>query len=324
MNLLTLLSARRQLWQQGNSTVALSVATQAQIDAFNERLSQVSDRFMGQMKPAMLYRRVQVPIYDQSVTLPRGLQSLLGIKPVNDNNCACSPLAMYTRFHEFAQLGAGNGMWGCGCGAGVFPIADTAQTFRDPQPGFTLRVTSTATLGTVEFIGGYDPDWNEYFHSETVNIINGSVTTTRQWGGMPRIVKSETAVAAQLYSVDTTSSTATLIAVYAPSETNPAYQRYSLPHFPSNVNVARILSRLTFEPLTEDTDIVIPNRVGALKMGLIALNYEDKNQGETADDYWARGLHIIDLDKQEYEGDAEIPLIDAAPGFGCGNIPNVI
>jgi hypothetical protein len=325
MNLLTLSSARSALWDYGNSQVPLVSASVAQIADFNARLNQVVERYLSDMKPALLYRRVQVPIYNHTVTLPRGLQSLLGIMPVNQNNCACSPLAIYTRFHEFAQLGAAS-MCGAGCNGGAFPVSETVQSFREPESTFRLKVTSTANGGTISFIGGYDTDWNEYFDSVSVSIIDGgSDITTREWpaGSMPRISKSATTAGVLLYSVDADDEE-TLIAVYAPSETDPAYQRFQLPCYPDNIQVARILSRLTFVEMSDDKDIVIPSRLGVLKLGLMALNYEDRNDFERADGYWSRGLKMIDNDKQEFEGDAAIPLVDAVPGFGCSDVPNIV
>lgn len=327
MNLLTLGTVREALWGSGPGLNPYATRTADDIAAFDEAINQVIEVYMRRVKPAMLYRRFQLPIYDDMITLPRGLQSLLGIKLVNENNCACGSLALYTRFHEFAQMGAGCGLLGSGCGNGpVSPISETAQTFRDPQSTFTLRVKSTVTAGTIEFIGGYDTDWNEYFDSVSLSITNGEATTTREWpaGSFPRIHKDETTVGVELYSVDSDGEE-TLLAVYAPSETDPAYQRFSVPcQRPSTFQYARILSRLTYERVSADTDIVFPNQKKALKMGLLALNYEDKNDKARADEYWSDGLAAIDYDKDEFEGDAAIPLIDAVPGFGASNVLNVV
>lgn len=327
MNLLTLSAVRQALWPQGPGQNSYVNRTADDVALFDEAINQVMEWYMRKVKPAMLYRRFQLPIYDDMITLPRGLQSLLGIKLVNENNCACGALALYTRFHEFAQMGAGCGLLGSGCGNGaVSPISETAQTFRDPQSTFTLRVKSTVTAGTIEFIGGYDTDWNEYFDSVSLSITNGESTTTREWpaGSFPRVHKDETTVGVELYSVDSDGEE-TLLAVYAPSETDPAYQRFSIPcNRPSGLSYARILSRLTYERISADTDIVFPNQKAALKYGLLALNYEDKNDKDRANEYWADGLAAIDLDKDEFEGDAAIPLIDAVPGFGASNVLNVV
>ncbi len=330
MNLLTLAKVREVLWAQGPNPVVYVSATQVQKDAFDVRLNQVVERYLSDMKPALLYRRVQVPVYNNSITLPRYLQSLLGVRPVNQNGCACSPLPIWTRFHEFAQTGCGSGLYGYWGGyagqGGVAPTSETCQTFRDPTTVFRLKVTSTENGGTISFIGGYDTDWNEYFDDVDLSIVDGgSSTTTRQWpiGSMPRIHKDVTVGGVSLYAVDEDDAE-TLIAVYAPAETDPAYQRFSFPCFNGQVTVARILSRLTYVELVEDSDIVIPSRFGALKLGLMALNYEDRNDKTRADKYWADGMVIIDRDKQEFEGDAAIPLIDSAPGFACSNVPNII
>lgn len=325
MNLLTYDAARTLLWNYAEIGVELSQASLAQLEEFRVKLNQVVSRYLDMLKPALTYVRFQVPIYDNYITLPRGCQSLLGIRPVNDQNCACSPLAIYSRFHEFAQTGASTGCFGYWCaGGGVLPTSETTQTFRDPTPGFTLKITADASGGTMQFFGGYDEDWDEYFDSVQLSIIDGSDVTTRVWNSMPRVLKSTTTGAVQLYAVDSTTAEETLIAVYAPGETAPAYQRYKLPSLPNNIPVARILTRMTFVELTADTDIVFPSNIGALKMGLKALNYEDKDDVEREEERWQKGIRLIELNKQEIEGDAQIPLVDAAYGFGASTVPNII
>lgn len=319
MNLTTLSAARSALWQYGPNPVSYASSTSAQKTAWDARANRVVERYLGMMKPSHTMRRCNVPIYDSAITLPRHLQSLLGLKLVNAENCPCHPLAIYSRFHEFSQVGAGGGC----CSSGVYPLSETVQTFRDPSAGFRLRAKSTTgAAGSFTLIGGRDTDWDEYFDSVTLAISDGTTTTSREWNSMPRIVKPVTTPGVELYSVDDDDEE-TLIAIYAPAETNPAYQRYRVPECGSAV-AALVLSRLTYVEATADTDILYPGNLGALQMGLQALNYEDRNDFERSEDYWQRGLRIIDMNKTEFEGDAQIPSINAVPGFGASAVPNVI
>lgn len=319
MGLLSLLNVREALWQYGATNVPLVSATTAQKSAFDLRVNQVVERFLEEMKPRNTLRRVNVPIINGMITLPRNLETVLGMKLVNENNCACGPLLIYSRFHEFAHPGAP----GCCSNPGVYPLSETVQVFQDPTPYFKLRITSTVTSGTVTFIGGRDTDGDEYFDSVSLNITNGTTTTTREWATMPQIQKSATTVGVEMYSVDTVSSDATLVAVYAPGETIPAYRRYKVPNY-DGYNMALVHGKLAYVPVTGDTEIVYPGKLGALKLGLMALNYEDKNDFDRADGYWSRALSALDNDRQELDGDASIPVFRVNPGFMAGDIPNVI
>src|SRR5688572_3572895 len=107
MNQTTLATARSALWEYGRNPVAYASSTAAQKAAWDDRVNQVIERYLGMMKPIHTYRRVNVPIYDDHITLPRQLQGLHGIKLVNSENCPCHPLAVYSRFHEFSQIGYG-------------------------------------------------------------------------------------------------------------------------------------------------------------------------------------------------------------------------
>jgi hypothetical protein len=171
---------------------------------------------------------------------------------------------------------------------------------------------------------GHDSSWNEYFDSVTLSMGNGTTTTTRTWNSMPQIQKIATVNKVELYSVDSISGDETLIAVYAPSETVPSYQRYKVPEFCGNAVSAVILGKLAYNPVSQDTDIVYPGVVGAIKMGLKALQSEDTEEDDRARSNWADAFRLLEHDVQEMEGDASIPVFKVMGEFGAGNIYNVV
>ena len=319
MELLTLAQVREQLWKKGvpdgtsDFPSNYADASESNIMAWNARLNRVVERFFTLMNPARCYRRIDVPIYHSQITLPRDVRSLLQITLLNEEECPCSPLFIYSRFHQFAQC--------CpecsGCHP-VQPLSENAQTFLDPSGEFRLRVTSTQANGQYELFGGKDANGDEYFDSVTLAITNGSTTTSRVYTTLPRMLKMETNVACEVYSVDN-SNVATLIAVHAPAETSPAYQRYAVPCNQEGW-AARVLTRLCYVKLRADTDIVIPSNYGALGLGLQALRYEDVNDDERAATHWDNALQLIDSDKQMLEGEAEVPVFRGMRGYGCSDM----
>lgn len=319
MNLFTLSDLRPILWKYSPiDKIPYPQATQAMKDKFDGYINQVCERLLGRMKPRYTMRRVNVPVYDGSLTVPRELDGIDGIEMVTEDNCPCHPLQIYSRFHEWAHP------TGCCCSGIVFVLSDMVQVFRDPSPGdegFYLRVKATEeTQSTMTFYGGYNTDWDQMFGSTELDIISGTTTTTQAWTSMPRVQKPVTEAMVELYSVDVATDEETLLAVYAPGERIPAYKRYKVPDW-NGFPLARIFGKLAFNEVTADSDIPIPNNIGALKAGLQALSYEDAADMERSDMLWARALSILDEERAEAE-DAELPSFRVADDFGCGNIPS--
>lgn len=322
MNLYTLDDIRSALWRYGPvPKVTYSLATTAQKAQFTGYLNQVCERLLGRMKPRFTMRRVNVPIYDGTITVPRELDGIDGIRLVDEYNCPCKPLQIYSRFHEWAHP-----VSACSCDSTVFILSDMVQVFQDPSPstdGFKLRVKSTeGDTPNMTFEGGFDADWNQVFSTETLAIGNGTFTTTSIWNSMPSISKPVTDNLVELYSVDVATSEETLIAVYAPSERIPAYKRYKVPEW-YGYTVAQIFGKLAFNEVSADTDIPIPNNLGALKAGLQALAYEDAADLTRSDLLWNRAYAILDEEQAE-AGDAEMPVFKVDPDFGAGSIAQVM
>lgn len=316
--LFNLAYVREKLWSYADQTVPYASATQAQLDAATDRINEVTERILGDSKYKNTIRRITVPIVDGYVTCPREIGTLLGIKVITDQNCCCTS-QIYSKFHEFAHSIS------C-CSTGTYPISETAQTFLVPEAPFTLRIKSTVASGTVDFIGGYDEDGNEYFGADTVSIPNGSANGTRTYSSLPPtggIQKSSTTVPVELYSVDG-DGVETLIAVYAPYETIPAYKKYKVPDWNGYFTSALIFGKLAYFPAVEDTDIVIPSNLGALKLGLKALQSEDTEEDEHAEQDWARCFNILDKEVIETDSDAEFPVMRFEYGFGNEGVHNLV
>lgn len=308
MALITLAQARTALWQYGKIGVPLVSATTAQKEAFRDKLNRVSERLLGMCKPKHTMRRVNLPVYDGMITLPRHLANCVGAKVVT--GCCGSGMLIYTKFHEFAQMG------GMDCCGSVQPATEVAQTFRIPATGFTLRVKSTVAGGIMSFIGGRDASWDEYFGAVTVTIVNGSVDTARIWNALPMIQKPITTVAIELYSV--IDGTETLIAIYGPQETVPAYMRYLVPAA-CDGDLVMALCKLAYVPAIDETDIVFPCNYGALEKGLDALDRDSKADYARGATLWGEALQILDEDRKEFDGDAQ-PVINMLGGLGAADI----
>lgn len=319
MALFSLLNIRQSLWEYAYGKVTYASSSAAQRAAADFRINQVSERYLGSGKWRGTLRRIIIPIEGEYITLPRELGTILGVTLITDSGCCCIS-QIYTKFHEFAHPYCGQ------CSGTTIAVSETAQTFITPEPGFLLRVKSTVTAGTITFYGGFDTSDNRYYDSVSLNITNGTATTTREWNSLPMtggIQKTVTTVPCELYSVDSL-GVETLIAVYAPYEEIPSYKKYKIPNRNSQFTSAIVLGKLGYVPAVLDSDIVIPSNLGALKIGLKALTSEDTEEDESAQKDWLRGLAILNDELTEAEGDNEFPVFKVAPNFGAGGIPCVI
>jgi len=316
MPLLTLAAARQTLWQYGPDKVPYP-GTAAQQARFDAALNQVIQKFQNSGKPRHTMRKVVIPIFDGNITLPRELQSCVGVKliPYGTNPRWYRPLAIYNNFHEFHHGPVPNFT----CDQAAFPSSQLAQTFRDPAAGFTLRCKSTETRGSITLIGGTDSADAQWFDQTTLSITNGTSDSARVYNTLPRIQKSVTNVGVSLYSV--ISGVETLLAIYAPGETVPAYTRYSVTNPTDNAPSCLALCKLAFVPVVVDTDIVYPGVVTALISGLLAVERQAARERDAARELWAEAIEELDNDRQQLDGDAEVSEILVQAGQGFANVP---
>lgn len=315
MALLTLAAAREALWKYGSEQPYPGTATQR--DEFDAKLNQVIEELLLRCKPRHTMRRVRIPIYDGNITLPRHLLSCSGVKLLanDEDECCGSPLLIYSAFHEFFH----GACPACDCDGAAYPVNQLAQTFRDPEAGFTLRTKGTEAGGNILLIGGTDAADLEYFDTVNLPITNGTSNHARVFNSLPQIQKPETVSKVELYSV--IAGVETLIAIYAPGDEVPAYHRYTVTSTDSDAPACFALCKLAFVPVSADTDIVYPGVIRALKNGLKAVAREDKEEPEAAEKWWTKAANAVDLDRQQLDGDANFTEFHVLPGVGFGDIP---
>lgn len=273
-----------------------------------------------------MWKRIDLAILDNKLTLPRGFDTCRQI-------AACSNSApIYSQFHRFA---------GFGCSVDVDPVFqgwftglrltdEAAQTFITPTGTFKLRAVATeVSAAGLTLIGGFDANDNELFGEITLALINGAANTTQQFTKMPQIKKAVTSNAVLLYAVDTTTSVATLVSSFAPGETIPNYRQYDASGFLTDADgddddppVVSAICKLGFSLAVSDNDLIIPGNIGALKLGLMATNFEDKVDPANAKIYMDNAIALLDAELQELQS-AEQLVFNVSPSFACGGIPNV-
>ncbi len=125
------------------------------------------------------------------------------------------------------------------------------------------------------------------------------------------------------YFTESSTSEVTMIASIYPSELVSGYRRYAVPSV-ADGSVIQTLCKRAYVPAVSDNDLIIPSNLGALKLGMMALQYEDKNDWDRSEQFWQRAFALLDQDRQEFDGDSTRMILEFAGDFGAGSIVNVM
>jgi hypothetical protein len=82
----------------------------------------------------------------------------------------------------------------------------------------------------------------------------------------------------------------------------------------------RLTCKRRYHPLDEDTDEVLPDNEGALKLGFLSLSYEDNNDLERSEQYFSKALAILNGETREARGAAQFVMQQSPHGFHLGRI----
>lgn len=124
------------------------------------------------------------------------------------------------------------------------------------------------------------------------------------------------------------------IGILHPDETNPSYRRYYVPlleNCDESVTPERkqvvVIGKLRYLPVKRDTDFLVIENFGALKLMLLALNDEDKGAFDEALKKEMKAEKILQDELQNFMGDAatnNTPVQVQTPGLGAGDLPCIL
>lgn len=281
---------------------------------FMPLLNQVQDRYFSLGRWQDMQVMVDYPTHYGYITLPRRAESVLGVLQLD------TPLAIFGRLQEFNMNGLG-----------ANPDAYSVQFLADIGDGYPvlvdipstsyLKVTSSASehsgVGlTVTVTSESGP---VFAAPTTLKIPATGVPTTQEFVKISRVIKPVTKGYLTLIAVDKVTAQETVLAVYEPGELNPSYRRYKMVgRAVQPADAIRVICKRKFVPCITDTDIVIPPNIGALKHGILALNYENNGDIERANASWQLGLQILQGALREERGGAM--LLAKRMKLGVGKI----
>jgi hypothetical protein len=285
---------------------------------FLEYLNQARERILNSGKWKGTVLNVLFEQLDGYISLPREGEALLGLHVNN------SVFPVNSKWYEFNVSGPGkvpDTINSLGSAIDMGENYCTTEDIADPVE-LILEAMSADDAGKVIRLFGKDANGDEIFddegqRGEEIELDASPVTTTKTYSVLTQVNKGATVGYVKLFADEATDR---LLANYAPSEVNPLYRRYM---FKSN-NTVSITGKmkLRYFPLCSENEPVVPANLGALKMALLALTYEDSNDLASSEGYWGKCYALLDDQMREHRGS-----IRATPNLSLfpsgGGLPSV-
>lgn len=243
------------------------------------------------------------------VTLPRRWESVVA------DRITFNAAPVYGRYHEFSSSGPRyftNLEWKLGCliDQGEFPT----QEYQAEALPIRLTIASALDAGETVRLYGVDANGDVIFDSDGVEgveytTIFPSVTTSESIL-LTNVVKPIFNSTLTVSSVD--GATVTALSTYEPTEINPLYRRYKVGTYDVRSDgepVVRVLVKRRFIPLINETDIVFPSSIRALRFAMNACKLEAGGWDEVTDSkgYWDACFEELNKSLRQYRGAVRTP-----------------
>lgn len=317
----------------GDARPTISRVTQSQFppesDAVRDRINEAQQRLIFRGKWPGLEARYAFCTYEGCIVLPRELDAVLGF------DVDKTPRQINSGWYEFLETGPGiTGRMGW---SDAIDRGSTV-TFNSICTPSLIRVYSDAleATGSQILIKGFNQYGNRVMtydvngnliDGEYVSLVNASPNVTvNTFKSIDSVVKPYTKGPVRLYAWDG-ASTQTSLAVYQPSEINPTYRWYSVPGLQPNPDTASIkpktitvYAKRRFIPAILDTDDLMITNIAALKNMVMAIEYEERNEGEKSDYYEKRAISNLNSELKEYMGGAQTRPSFTLHGYFAGDM----
>lgn len=234
------------------------------------------------------------------ITLPRRYSSIIGAQ------MGGRPRSTFSRYLEYSLAGPGDMYTDRNLNL-VVDQGNVATQFELPEPSI---LTWQAPIGEDILanlscrVFGIDSTGNTIFDQDGapgVSIPNGTYSTAI-FAEITGVSKPIT-VGFSVLTSEIGGVTPFNLARFEPNETSPTYRRYKVGT--ENDRTLRCLCKRRFVPLYNESDLVYPAHIGALKMAMLAVTAENASLQEKAQEYWNLCFQLLDTQKREARGNAE-------------------
>jgi len=285
-------------------------------------LNQADERIINSGQWKNMFIGVDYDATTGYITLPRRAESIVGVTRVN------WPTMPFSRMQEFMTSGPG---FFDETTKDLRYIGDQndacTQEYQADAGLIRLTIADANDAGKVVRLYGHYSDGSTVFDAngvEGVNLTlaNPTATTSIQMF-VTQVVKPLTAGNVTLSVV--VSGTPTVLSIYEPSETNPIYRRYKVGTITARADdkpVLRCLCKRRFVRLVQETDLVWPDNIGALKFAMKAIQLEcdGANELQQSELFWQKCYQVLNQGLKQNRG-AIRPKMAMDWSFSAGQTP---
>ncbi len=277
-------------------------------EKFLRTLNQLLQRFIDSGLWAKSEFQVDLSAPNGYITLPRRASALLGLRVSNQ-----SPRRIYALAHEFNEVGPGAYEFDRTMTSVMEMEEVCVHTDLTEASSVYLRVQANDSgIGGEAILRGQDADGNRLYSADgqdglRITLASGDGNVF----GTVGVIESLTLPLMSKYCSLRTGTTE--LGVYEPGETDPSYRRYKVGSIPSTCTVTALCSRRHVDLVNEE-DLVVPNNVGALKHGLIALRLEDQSDLDSSVAHFDQAYALLNAELRRLRGKARV-----IPTFNYGS-----
>lgn len=277
-------------------------------EKFLRTLNQLLQRFIDSGLWAKSEFQVDLSAPNGYITLPRRASALLGLRVSNQ-----SPRRIYALAHEFNEVGPGAYEFDRTMTSVMEMEEVCVHTDLTEASSVYLHVdVNDSGIGGEAILRGKDADGNRLYSADgrdglRITLASGDVNVF----GTVGMIESLTLPLMSKYCSLRTGTTE--LGVYEPGETDPSYRRYKVGSIPSTCTITALCSRRHVDLVNEE-DLVVPNNVGALKHGLIALRLEDQSDLDSSVAHFDQAYALLNAELRRLRGKARV-----IPTFNYGS-----
>jgi hypothetical protein len=279
-----------------------------QIEELKNNINRVLERFFAEGKFVGTIQQATITAYEdindnKFITLPRHLETCL-----RGGKAGYKTTAVQSEWYQYLPQGRGIRKSDQSYYGPLQDIGEGYVTFRDIETASTLTLSSSETecAGSYIWIRGKDNNGDNIFSDvdgERVEGIrldlgNGTQTTSQTFK--------------EIYSVEKTPTTGTItlsattgsvtLAKYEAGERAISYRRYIVDR---NWDAVQGIFKRRHCWAISDNDPLYPDSLEAIKLGLMAINAEEKADVERGQYYMDRAILLLNAELKEYNAGQE-------------------
>lgn len=269
-------------------------------------INRVLERFHAEGKWEGLITQASISAYsdvyeNKFITLPRHLETC-----IRAGNAGYKTRSVQSEWYQYLPNGRGIRKSDQPYHGAIQDMGEGFVTFRDITTTSQLTVSSSQTeiAGTYIWIRGRDQNGNKIYsvvdgatiEGVRLDLFNGTQTTSQTFSELYSVEKEVTS------GVVSVSAGATTLALYEQGERAINYRRYMVD---KNWDAVQGIFKRRHVWAISENDQLYPDSLEALKLGLMALNAEEKSDVERGQYYMDRALLLLNAELKEYNSGQE-------------------